>query len=283
MRPIRILCILAAAAFAQDHFRSPASAQPVIEDVRSATVAAGKSPTAGIETLIAEIELLEALQIQLLPVFNGTITLASEPVEIESARQLVNNYIDSCATMLVTAALQLGGTQTDPPSTIPMTTLMLGQISYVERICAPLEIDTERLYSSIILDPRFNDIPSDVQAAMIGRYVQELLLRPELTGEESQALSVVDNDAFIASLSELSGTEIGNLDIYDIDWSELSEETIWIRYYDEHLRIVERTVTGVDYDHRFGVILPPVEDGGPDVMVNLSRIETVIIRSSSVP
>ena len=280
MRSRRIACLLLFGAFFHGLQAPNATAQPIIEDLRPPGGVIETTPTAGIDVLLQEIIELEDLQSGLLPVFTGSVNSNSEQEVLDSARLQAENYIDACAAMLVTAALQLGGTQDDPPSAIPLTTLMLGQIGYVNTICIPLELDSETLYSSIMLDTRFNDIPSDIQAAMIGRYVQELLLRTNLSTDESNALSVVDNDRFISSLSELTGTEAGNTDIYAIDWSTLEDETVWIRYYDEQLRLVEQTVNGPGYDHRFGVILPSDEEGESDVRINLSRIETVIIREN---
>ena len=263
-------CLLAPSAAAQDS----------IMDLRPPSGVAGTSPAGGIESLIQEWVNLEVLQIGLLPVFDGSITIASEPEPLEEARELVEEYIEASAYMLVTAALQLGGTEDNPPSVMPLTTLMLGQIGYVNAISIPLEIDPETLYSSIVLDPRFNDLLPDVQTAMIGRYIQQLLLKPNLTTEETNALAVVDNKAFMTSLSELSGIVAGTTDIYSIDWDELKDETVWIRYYDEQLRLVEKTVTDIDYDHRYGVILAPEEEGDPVIRINLSRIEVVEVRSN---
>ena len=260
---------------------SVAVAQQSIHDLRPPNGVVDTSPTAGLEALVEEILALELLQLDLVPILDGTITLESEAAEIEAARALVVEYMDASAAMLVTAALQLGGTPDSPPSVVPLTAIMLGQIGYIAAITSPLVDDPETLYRNIILDPRFADLLPEVQVAMIGRYVQELLLRPNRTTEETSVLAVVETEGFMTVLSEWSGVVAGITDIHEIDWEQMKDETILIRYYDERLRLVEQTVTGVDYDHRFGVILPPVDEDSLIVRVNLSRIEFFQFAESS--
>ncbi|MEE2908601.1 MAG: hypothetical protein VX527_12310 [Planctomycetota bacterium] len=281
MRMNRVLLTLILGATSTSALSSMALAQESIYELRPPSGVVGTSSTAGMEALVLQISNLELLQVDLVPVLDGTLFIVDNAEEIEAARSLVQDYMEASAYMLVTAALQLGGTEDSPPSVAPLTTIMLGQIGYVMAITAPLDEDPELLYRSIALDPRFPDLLPEVQVAMIGRYVQELLLRSNRTTEETSVLAVVDNKAFMTALSELSEVVTGITDIYEIDWKTLEDETILIRYYDERLLLVERTVTGIEYDHRYGVSLPPEDEQDAIVRVNLSRIEVVQVSEDS--
>ncbi|MCH2132891.1 MAG: hypothetical protein MK116_03980 [Phycisphaerales bacterium] len=248
-----------------------------IEDLRPPSGVAGTSPTAGNDALLQGMLNLEARQPGLVPVLAGRVTLESTAEEIAEAQARIQGYVDETVDVLVTGGLLVNSTMEPPLPQESLVAFMQGQMFYIAAISAPLGFDTDALYHGIALDIRFQDIDADVQAAMIGGYVQGLLVKTERTTTETSVLTSVETPEFIEALSLISGVSTGVEDPRELDWDGLVGQTIDIRYFNERLRLTERTVEVLDYDRRFGVILPPMAENEANVNVKISRIEYVRI------
>ena len=246
-----------------------------LQELRPPAGVLGNSSTPGRDAFEQGLLVLADLQIQLEPVLNRQINLNSSEDEIATARTLIQTYLDQATDTGLIAALLVNTTREKPIPQDSLITLLQEQATYIFNLSAILGDETETFYRSIILDVRFEDLDAELQAAMMGRYVQQLLLRTELTEAETSVLAVVDTVPFIEALAEITGTSLGVENPRELDWDELVGVTIDIHYYNERMRLVERTAEVLAYRKDLGVTLPPTESNSLNIRVKLSRIEYV--------
>jgi hypothetical protein len=199
--------------------------------------------------------------------------------ELTTAQTQVLEYQDALIDVLILAALLVNSEDESPVPLSPLIRFMNQEARFLGLLCDHVSLDLTALYQGLISDPRFEQIDGDIQVALIGRYIQQLLLQDVRSSAESAALSGVESDDFFAALGELGGTRPGVADLQDYDWASLVGKTVDISYLDMRMRLVSRTVSVTNYDFRYGLILPPLDEDSPNVHVAPSRVETLILSS----